>query len=496
MKGRLLVAGGRVLSPRGELDRPPVRDILIEDGRIAALGEPGSLASDAPVLDAAGTLVVPGFVNAHYHSHDLLLRGLFEQLPLEAWGLYSFPSSFPRRPDAEVRTRTLLGAAENLLCGTTTIQDMATIVGPDRAHVAALREAYRESGIRAVVALQYADRAAVDTVPFWREDLPAEIQAELGPAIDPAPVQALLSDLLAEPPAERFRWALGPSAPQRCSDELLRWTARLAAERDVPVFTHVYETRSQAVLARRAYAADGGSLLGPLDRAGLLDARLTIAHGVWITEAEVARLGAAGANLSCNPFSNLKLLNGVAPVRLYDRAGAGIALGCDNCSGNDAQNLFESMKAFALFWGLSGQAGESGAAARAFTAATLGGARALGLAGEVGDLAPGFRADLALLRLDDPAFVPLNGAVRQLVYAASPRAVGTVLVGGDVVVRDGRVLTFDRARLAAEAESCAADLCACRDGIARRFGPARDAILAAHRRIACEPLDIDRMRLG
>lgn len=221
---------------------------------------------------------------------------------------------------------------------------------------------------------------AVGTVPFWREDLPASAQAEFGPAIDPAPVQTLIAELLAEPRGERFTWALGPSAPQRCSEDLLRWTALLMAEHDVPIVTHLYETRSQAVLARRAYAADDGSLLGLLDRRPADRPAHDRARGV----DHPVRGGAArdaGANPSCNPMSNLKLLNGAAPVRIYGQAGVGLALGCDNCSGNDAQNMFEAMKAFALLWSLSGEAGESGAAARAFGAATLGGARALGLAG-------------------------------------------------------------------------------------------------------------------
>jgi guanine deaminase len=97
-----------------------------------------------------------------------------------------------------------------------------------------------------------------------------------------------------------------------------------------------------------------------------------------------------------------------------------IALGCDNCSGNDAQDMFASMKAFALWWANTGETGERGAAERAFEAATRGGATALGLSGRIGEIRPGCQADLVLLRLDDPAFVPLNSAVRQLVYAATP----------------------------------------------------------------------------
>jgi 5-methylthioadenosine/S-adenosylhomocysteine deaminase len=186
----VLVKGGKVLDPHGELDQPPITDILIREGRIAAMGPEGSLdySKETRVIDATGMLVTPGFINTHYHSHDVLLRGMFE-IPLEVWGLYSFPSSYPRRHDDEIRTRTLLGAAENLRCGVITVQDMATIVGPDRNHVDALLSAYQEAGIRAVVALQFGDRAAADTVPFWRDQLSLRALSQLGGDIDPAPMQ-------------------------------------------------------------------------------------------------------------------------------------------------------------------------------------------------------------------------------------------------------------------------------------------------------------------
>lgn len=493
----ILIAGGQILDPNGELDQPPVADILVTDGRIAAIGSAGSLevGRDIRTIDARGMLVTPGFINAHYHSHDVLLRGLFEQLPLEIWGLYSFPSSFPRRSDEEVRIRTLLGAAENLRCGVTTVQDMVSIVGPDRQHVDTLLSAYHEVGIRAVVALQFGDRASADTVPFWRGQLSARALSLLGEDVDPVPMQNFIASVFETRPSERLTWALGPSAPQRCSEQLLNWMARMAAERDLQVFTHVYETRSQAVLARIDYEADARSLVSFLDRLGFLNKRLTIAHGVWISDAEIELLGAADTNLACNPISNLKLLNGVAPIRRYADAGVNIALGCDNCSGNDAQNIIEAMKSFALLWGMQGEAGESGAARRAFQAATLGGAKALGLENEIGSIRPGLRADLVLIKLDDPSFVPLNSAVRQLVYACTPRAIHTVLVNGELVVEAGLVTRLDERSLGDAARRIHPCLCEDHRAVSTRMAPLAREILDIHRKIECHPVEIDRRRL-
>lgn len=485
----LLIAGARVLDPDGELDRPAVADILVADGRIAAIGPGLAAPPGTERMDARGCLLTPGFVNAHSHSHDTLLRGLFEGLPLEAWGLLAFPSGWPRRSPAEVGLRATLHAAECLRGGITTVQDMVTVVGPDEEQAAAILEAYEAAGIRAVLAVQVADRAAADGAPFL-DGVPG-----LPAATDTAPMQRFLAGLLDRTGA-RLTWGLGPSAPQRCSEALLRWVAAQSRERGLPVFTHVYETRSQAVLARQRQERDGGSFIGMLARLGLLTSRLVIAHGVWITGAEIGRLGAAGAHLACNPVANLKLLNGVAPVRSYADAGVNIALGCDNSSAGDAQSMFAAMKAFALAWALQSGAGEAGAAATAFRAATAGGAAALGLAGEVGTLRIGARADLVLFDLTDPAWWPLNSAVRQLAYAESGRSVRTVLVGGTAVVRDGRLVTLDAGALAEQAEASRAAMQDELAALAARTAPVRDAMLLMHARAAAVPLEMDRMRLA
>jgi 5-methylthioadenosine/S-adenosylhomocysteine deaminase len=485
----LLIAGARVLDPDGELDRPAVADVLVADGRIAAIGPSLAAPPGTERMDARGCLLTPGFVNAHSHSHDTLLRGLFEGLPLEAWGLLAFPSGWPRRSPAEVGLRATLHAAECLRGGITTVQDMVTIVGPDEEQAAAILEAYEAAGIRTVLAVQVADRAAADGAPFL-DGVPG-----LLPASDPAPMQRFVGGLL-DRTGPRLTWGLGPSAPQRCSDALLRWVAAQSRERGLPVFTHVYETRSQAVLARQRGAGGGDSFIETLARLGLLTPRLVAAHGVWITEAEVARLAAAGAHLACNPVANLKLLNGVAPVRTYADAGVNIALGCDNSSAGDAQSMFAVMKAFALAWALQSRAGESGAAAAAFRAATSGGAAALGLAGEVGTLRPGARADLVLFDLSDPAWWPLNSAVRQLVYAEGGRSVRTVLAGGSVVVRDGRLAMLDAGALAGQAEAARAAMQDELASLAQRSAALRDAMLLMHGRAAAAPLEMDRMRLA
>jgi cytosine/adenosine deaminase-related metal-dependent hydrolase len=496
MDAATLIHGGQVLDLEGDVDHPVVADILIENEIFAAVGQ---AATDRAVtrgnvkrIDATGKLVIPGLINAHYHSHDVMLRGLFEQLPLDVWGLYSHPANYARRSRADIRLRTTLGAAECLVNGITTLQDMVTVVGPDQEHVDEIIAAYEASGARVVLALQIADRAAVDAVPFW-SDLADEVRRWLPKAVDPTAQQRLIEDLSANLKVPLLTWALAPSAPQRCSDVLLQWVARLSQERALQVFTHLYEARSQAVLARMAYA--GGSLLHHLEQIGLVGPRLTIAHGVWIADEEIDRFGAAGGNLAFNPMSNMKLLNGFAPLYRYARAGAGLSLGCDNCSCSDVQSIFQSMKMFALFWAFQTKAGESEAAREAFKAATLGGARALGLAGRVGAIKPGYEADLVLVDLEAACYRPLNSALKQLVYSETGSGVHSVMVAGRLVVQNRNLLTFESRELKDRAEDARTRLSHEVSLVRARNAEFIRPLLAAYERSDRHPLNIDRFRI-
>ena len=492
----MLVTGGRVLDVDGDLDQPAVSDIFIENGRIVAVGADAAKAAvqraEVIKIDAGDKLVIPGLINAHYHSHDTMLRGLFEQLPLDAWMLYSGPSNYSRPSLSRIELRTMLGAAECLLNGITTVQDMPAMSGADHDQINAIVAAYEQSGIRVVLAPQISDRAPIECVPYWR-GLPAASNPLLANGVDVRDYKTLIEERVANAGMPRLSWAIGPSGPQRCTDDLLSWTAAVARRHGLQVFTHLYEARSQAVLARQLYPQ--GSLLDHLAKFGLLGPHLTVAHGVWISRQEIERFGAAGANVVCNPISNLKLLNGFAPVVEYAKAGANIALGCDNCSGNDAQNMFQAMKAFALMWGMYSRAGEEGAARSAYKAATIGGARALKKADEIGLVRPGYRADLVLINLTDTAYRPLNSAVKQLVFGEGGRGVDMVIVDGRVVVEKGRLTTISEAQLHRSAEAWRAELSVESMRVSKRNAGFLHDILAAYEEANRYPIEFDRFLL-
>lgn len=439
-----------------------IADILVQGGMImkveaglaSALGasETGRPVADR-IIEAGGRMVVPGFVTSHYHSHDVLLRGSFEPMPLEAWFMVGVPGNYPKRSREEVKARAMLGALECLRGGITTVQDLSTVFPFDEDHVAAILEAYDEIGIRSVFALQVADTPGQKGIPFWEEVVPTSMQKSLTGSVQPIGARQQILDTIESQIAKwrgkhkRITWGLGPATPENCSTEFLERIAGLAQSLDCRVFTHVYESKSMALNARRHYASFGGSLIRYMEKIGLLNSRLTMAHCVWLLPEEIERVALAGAHVALNPVSNLKSKSGVAPIREFLEAGIPVALGTDNCSCSDAQNMFQSMKMFCLLAAASHGSEGRPAAADAVRAATEGSAAAVGLGGSVGRIAPGFRADFTLLDLSDPALQPLNDPIRQLVYSECGRAVKTVIVDGDVVIDHGRSVKIDEQAL-------------------------------------------------
>jgi 5-methylthioadenosine/S-adenosylhomocysteine deaminase len=464
----LLIKGGRVYDHDGDLDHPPFADILIVDGKIAGVrsGLAETLDRGRPVAELAGRkvdetidatekLVMPGFVNAHYHSHDVLLKGCFETIPLELWVLSALPPSYPKRSTAEIRARTLLGAIECLRSGITTVQDLATIYPFDEEHLDTMLQAYDDVGIRCVFALQIADIPGLKSIPFWDEIVPADQRTGLSGAVEPfrnVDLRKLSRYLVKTRRGKRARitWALGPSSPERCSESLLESLAELSQDEKLPVYTHIYESKAMTLIARQTHQKDDGSLINYLKRMGLLSPLLSLAHSVWMSQPEIDMLATAGTNVVLNPVGNLKTRSGVAPIRSYMNRRVNVGLGCDNCSCSDAQNMFQSMKMFAALAAVCDPEPGPPTAANAIWSATIGGARTAGMEGKVGALKPGMAADLSIIDLTDPSFVPLNSVARQIVFTESGRGVETVIVDGRVLVRDRKITTIDERALREE----------------------------------------------
>jgi cytosine/adenosine deaminase-related metal-dependent hydrolase len=480
---KLLVRGGQVYDHDGDVHHPAVADILIDGGDIVAVGP--NLRVDGPheAIDATGRLVGPGLINAHYHSHDTLCRGLFEELPLEFWLLYTLPMGAHRSKE-EVRARTLVGALESLRCGITTVQDMLGLVPLNEEYSDVVLSAYRESGIRVVFAPMVSDIPPIAMVRH-KDDLPSEVQEMLGTKALPMRDQLdyLEHQFRRHPAKGTVHWAVAPFAPQRCTPKMLEGCAELAHKHDLSVYTHVYETRGQALIARELFADHDGSLISYLEHGGLLGPRLNIVHSVWISRKEMDRMAAADAGIVLNHLSNLKLKSGIAPVCDLRESGVRLGLGCDNCSGSDVQSVFQAMKLFCLFAAVSEPEPGPGLAHEVLRHATLGNARTAGLAGRLGALKPGYKADMILIDLNDVAYLPYNSAARQLVYTEAGRGVESVIVDGRIVVKERKVTSFDEDALRREVASLMRHFIADYDAVVESRKRALPYMLEAHRRV-------------
>jgi cytosine/adenosine deaminase-related metal-dependent hydrolase len=397
------------------------------------------------------------------------------------------------RSNEEVRARTLVGALECLRCGITCVQDMLGLVPLSDEQTDLVIAAYRQAGIRVIFAPMVWDIPAVAMMRHGA-DLPADVQAMLGnePRSIADQFDYLQHQLKKHPASGTLHWALAPFAPQRCSPKMLQGCAEVAAKYDLPVYTHVYETRGQRLIARELFKKHDGSLIGYMDDCGLLGPRLNIVHSVWISRPEMERMAAADAGIVINQLSNMKLKSGIPPVLDLREAGVRLGLGCDNCSGTDVQSVFQAMKMFCMTAAVSDPEPGPGLAHEVLRHATLGNARTAGLSHCLGAIRPGYKADLVFIDLNDVAYLPYNSAARQLVYTEAGRGVDSVMVNGRMVIRDRQVKSLDEGALRREVADLMRHFIPEYEGIVQSRKTALPQMLAAHRRVWAEHVGMDR----
>ncbi len=438
-------------------------DVLVIGDRIAAVGQ--DLAHHAPPhavrVRADGQLLMPGLVNAHFHSPANFMRGTLDSLPLEIFMLYEVPALDAPVPPEHAYVRTLLGAVEMLKGGITTVQDDAFFIPvPSTDEIDAVMGAYRDSGIRARVALDQQNLPDADKLPFLAELAPPALRERLI-----APAQMAAPELLRHYEALIANWhgaeggrlqaAVSCSAPQRVSEDYFRALDALSARHDLPFYIHMLETRTQRVFGDVCW--NGSSLIRRVDDLGLLSDRMNVIHAVWIDDDDIARLARSGAQVVHNPVSNLRLGSGIMPFRRLRDAGVPIALGTDEAIADDAISIWGAAKLAGLVHNIAdSDYTRWPTASEILDCVVTGGARAMRQADRIGRVAPGFQADLILIDLDALPFTPLNDLERQLVYCDPSSAIRMTMVAGRILVRDGRMLSIDEAKLRQEARSIAA----------------------------------------
>ncbi|HKD57633.1 MAG TPA: amidohydrolase family protein, partial [Hyphomicrobiaceae bacterium] len=238
-----------------------------------------------------------------------------------------------------------------------------------------------------------------------------------------------------------------PSAPQRCTEEFLKAVRRMADDFDLPLMIHVQETRMQVVTGQLWY---GSTMIEYLHRIGFMKPNTQFIHSVWLNPREIDILAKTGVTVQHNPGSNLKVGSGLAPIRALLDGGVNVSMGTDGCGSIEGTDMQNALYLAALLQKLRGDHKTWVGAADAFRFATVGGAKALGRARELGAIGKGRIADLTAYRLDSIPFAPLNSPVNQLVYAASRREVDFVMVDGDVIKEKGKLTRIDEDKIIAD----------------------------------------------
>jgi 5-methylthioadenosine/S-adenosylhomocysteine deaminase len=441
--------GVRLLDLAGD-GRPgqPI-DITVRAGRIASIVPTGAEpVPEGICIEGKGRLALPGLVDAHVHSSGAFNRGLVDNLPLELFMLYEVPpfDFGPLTPEL-YRGRVLFNAVQMLKAGTTAAMDdpiYAPVATPEA--IDAVMGAYRDIGMRATVAIYQPNKVEHSWFPYLADLLPADVLRRMNEQPAPATdeIVELYEDFVSRwqgAEGGRLRCAASCSAPQRATDDYMLRLHALASTHAMPFNLHVYESKVQRVAGAMLY---GESLIRHVRRLGILDELSAVIHAVWVDDDDVSDLAQSGATVIHSPSGNLRCGSGIMPFRKLRSAGVPVALCTDEATVEETCSLWNVGRLAALVHKVSDPDYEAWPTANEILVAmTEHGARALRAEGEIGTLREGACADLILLDMDGFAYTPLVDLRRQLVYGEDGRSISLVMVGGRVVVEDGRVLTVD-----------------------------------------------------
>jgi 5-methylthioadenosine/S-adenosylhomocysteine deaminase len=472
-------------------------DILIKGDTILSVGPPGLEAPpDAALIDAADRALMPGLVNAHVHGHGTLAKGLVgDRWPLELF-LNGMPGMTGHRTVEDKYLNGLLAAVEMIRKGCTACYDLFfEFPIPSLEGVTALGRAYQDAGMRAVIAPMLADKTLYQAYPGLIEAMPEALRADVR-AFTLGPYEATadaVEKIYADWPfdRDRIRPAIAPTIPLHCSDAFLIRCRDLARAYDLPLQTHLAESKAQAVLGLRKY---GKTLTAHLDALGLLGPHFSAAHAIWLDGDDFGRLADHGASIVHAPFSNMRLGSGLAQLRGMLERGVNVGVATDAANSSDHLNMFEATRLAALISRVQTSDFDAWLGADdVLRMATTGSARAMALDGTIGAIAPGRKADIVFLDLGHINYVPCHDLVTQIVFTENGAAVDSVMIGGRLVLDHGRLTTIDEKKLRRDATAAAERLYAANTRT-RAFAKQLQPFVGAFcKGLACEDYHVHRL---
>lgn len=420
---RLLIKNAAIITMNADEDIL-TGDILIEGSRITAVGQPIEPKKADKVIDAKHRTVIPGFIQTHIHLCQTLFRGKADDLELLDWLRKRIWPLEAAHDEESIYVSAMLGIGELIAGGSTTIVDMETVHHTDRAF-----QAIEKSGIRALSGKVMMDKGG-DVPSGLHERTDASIQESV--------------DLLEKWHLQdngRIRYAFAPRFVISCTEPLLTQVRDLSEKYHVNVHTHASENKGEIAIVEEQ---SGMRNILYLDHIGLANERLILAHCVWLNDEEKEIIRQRGVHVSHCPGSNLKLASGIADIPQLMAKGVSLGLGADGAPCNNTLDMFNEMRLAALIHKPKG--GPTAMNARhVFRMATIGGAEAVGMAGDIGSIEVGKKADLAILNLNHFHTFPSFDAdpISRIVYSAAASDVETTIIDGRIVMKDRKMKTID-----------------------------------------------------
>ncbi|GAB4369452.1 MAG: TRZ/ATZ family hydrolase [Elainellaceae cyanobacterium] len=430
--------------------------IALQADTILEVGAWDSLRAKYPNAEVHGSdqyAVLPGLINAHHHSNGVpnSLQGVEDDF-LELW---LFANIALRSQDPTLKT--LLSIAALLQSGVTTVLDVATISDSPEASSANLKarlDAYEQAGMRVALApgatsksfLVHGDGQDQAFVASSPDPLRQRVQSlvPLQQTLTAEDYLELISDFVRRYQSHpHINVWFGPPGPQWVDDRLMVQIAERAERLNTGIQTHAVESFYEKLIGPRFY---GKSVIEHLHELGVLSPRFSIAHGVWLSESDIQRLAETGASVSHNPSSNLRLRAGIAPLNQLRQAGATVALGMDGTTIGDDEDMFAEMRLAARLHRTPQLGTPAPTLPEIFQMATAGGAKLLMQQQSLGKLAPGYKADLVLVKCDRltwPWIAPEADPLQVVLMRARAADVDTVWVNGKRVLQNGQPTGFD-----------------------------------------------------
>ncbi|MCL2531954.1 MAG: amidohydrolase [Oscillospiraceae bacterium] len=398
-------------------------DVCVDGARITHVGTcPLDFMPDK-TIHGAGKLLIPGLVNAHNHAAMTLLRHRADDLPFMPWLFDNIlPMEARLQPD-DVYWGTMLACCEMLRTGTTCFADMYF---PTDEMVRAVDE----SGMRAMLSRGLNDNDGKGQSRI--DQAVAAINQHRG--------------------HERITFALSPHAPYTCSPDYVAQIAALAKELNLPIHTHLGESRDEITQLREKH---GQTPFEYMHAAGLFQQPVLAAHCVYMAESDMQLAAQHGVSIVTNPVSNLKLGNGVAPVKKMLEHGINVALGTDGAASNNSQNMLRELGYLCLLHKGVNEDAAFMPAAQGLQIATAGGSKALGLYSQTGSIEAGKLADLTMLNCDQAHWTPQSKPLAALCYGAQGSDVELTMVHGEILYENGQLTKIDEERVRYQAQTIA-----------------------------------------